>query len=105
MSKALPLIVLKSVIVDDEDYELLKNTIWYVSVSSGRMYARRQTQKSRPVGETWMHRIIAQCPKGKIVHHINGNALDNRRHNLHVTTKELHHKGAYRPENTEKVPG
>ncbi len=105
MSKAIPLIVLKQVIVDDEDFEALKGIVWYASVSNGKMYARRQTQKSRPVGETWMHRIIAGTPKGMVTHHRNGNTLDNRRENLQVMSQRAHEILRNYRKNPEKNPG
>jgi hypothetical protein len=37
-----------------------------------------------------MHRQITHCPTGSIVHHVNGNTLDNRRENLLVMKKDLH---------------
>ncbi|HSA76200.1 MAG TPA: HNH endonuclease signature motif containing protein [Nitrosarchaeum sp.] len=41
-----------------------------------------------------MHRYIMQCPTDKIVDHINGNKLDNRRSNLRICTQQ---------ENTQNV--
>ena len=32
-----------------------------------------------------LHRWITDCPKGKVVDHINHNTLDNRRENLRIT--------------------
>lgn len=37
-----------------------------------------------------MHRMILNCPKEKVVHHINGNPLDNRKMNLTILTKAEH---------------
>lgn len=35
----------------------------------------------------WLHNFLTNCPKNKVVHHINGNRLDNRRENLVVLTR------------------
>lgn len=36
------------------------------------------------LGGAYLHRLIAGCPKGSVVDHINGNRFDNRRVNLRV---------------------
>lgn len=97
MPQSIRLLWIRNGVVDEEDYERLAKYEWYVSISHGKPYARRQTQRVKPVGETWMHRMLVNCPTGKVVHHINGNTLDNRKANLHITTREEHKKGAYRP--------
>jgi len=104
MSRAIPLVTLRSAIVDDDDYARLKDIEWYISVSRGKMYARRQTRKSRPVGETWMHRIIARTPVGRITHHKNGNTLDNRKINLQVMSQKSHEKLCQARKMLEKNP-
>jgi hypothetical protein len=73
-------------IVDAEDYEWLSKYKWYAGSpkSSGTMYARRYG----PGGVILMHRMIVNPPKGMVVHHINGNGLDNRRCNLEICTQK-----------------
>jgi hypothetical protein len=39
----------------------------------------------------FMHRQITQARPDQVVHHKNGNTLDNRRENLEVTTPRDHH--------------
>ncbi|MBN1358996.1 MAG: HNH endonuclease [Sedimentisphaerales bacterium] len=73
-------------IVDAEDYEWLSKYKWYASPSPrpGAFYARYTRGKFRM---KLMHRVIMPPPKGKVVDHINGNGLDNRRCNLRFCTQ------------------
>ena len=72
--------------VDDEDYEELNQFSW--NMSGG--YARRATSKKK--GElkkttVSMHRHLLRPPKDKMVDHINGDKLDNRKINLRLCTR------------------
>lgn len=76
----------KKAIVDDEDYELLKNHTWCAteSTKAGHYYARAYINL-RPV---YMHRLIMQVSDRDIfVDHRNRNTLDNRRENLRICTR------------------
>lgn len=62
---------------------------WYVN---GRGYAvrwRRDHGKARLV---MMYCCVTRAPKGKTVHHVNGNKLDNRRDNLAVLDPAEHQR-------------
>jgi len=66
-------------IVDDEDFSRLARFKWQVHITGhGNIYATRHNVA--------MHRIIMNAPRGKLVDHINGNGLDNRRANLRICT-------------------
>jgi len=67
-------------IVDDEDYEWLNQWKW---CAGGRApyTAQRRAGKFRVL---LMHRMVMSCPAGKVVDHINGNSLDNRKANLRI---------------------
>jgi len=71
-------------IVDAEDYEWLNQYKWYAQPAprKGTFYARRNCRG----GAVLMHRMIMRPPKGKVVDHINGNGMDNRRCNLRICT-------------------
>lgn len=70
------------VLIDDSDYELVKDYSWHIHRSSNRDYARAWINGRRE----YMHRLI--CP-AELVDHINNNGLDNRRSNLRSASKSL----------------
>ena len=67
------------ILVDDMDYELLKNYRWCISVGG---YAVARDRKAGKV--IYMHRLILDAQKGQFTDHINGNRIDNRRSNLRL---------------------
>jgi hypothetical protein len=72
-------------IVDDEDFEMLNKLRWKVKIKpSGKRYA----EISRNGTTIRMHRFILNLKTNdkKIVDHINGDGLDNRRSNLRICT-------------------
>ena len=82
-----------TVLVDDADYEMLSQYTW-------RKYKyNRSVNTSIKQKTVLMHRMIMQPPKGKVVDHINGNPMDNRRSNLRICTQgenTLNRKPNYR---------
>lgn len=76
--KTIPLTKGKTLIVDDDDYELIKNLSWHAIKGGDTYYACTAI----PV-----HRMIMKAPKGMEVDHINGNGLDNRKENLRIVDK------------------
>jgi hypothetical protein len=69
-------------IVDAADYEELSRYKWYASGHGRNIYAFCY-KKGRRV---CMHRMIMRAPKGRLVDHIDGNGLNNRRNNLRFCT-------------------
>ena len=71
-------------LVDDSDFELLNQWKWCVNWApvAESFYAVRREKSSR----IQMARVIMNCPKDKIVDHINHNTLDNQKRNLRVCT-------------------
>lgn len=72
-------------VVSDEDADLVE-TVWYAVESGSGMYARAGGS-----GGPHLHRIIGERmigePLGKrVVDHMNGDSLDNRRENLRVVS-------------------
>ena len=71
-------------LVDDDVYEWAKKQSWYFHQSSlGYGYARGSIGKKR----FYLHRLI--CKSAKVVDHINGNRLDNRRINLRAVDQSI----------------
>jgi hypothetical protein len=100
-------------VVDDEDYEILKNYRWSLYGTKGgkqQGYARtcftpRVFSKGDKQVMVPMHRAILWHPEGSLIDHINGNTLDNRKSNLRVCTakqnaqnrrKSSHNKSGYK---------
>lgn len=70
--------------VDAADYEEVSKYKWYAKRHGATVYATC-IQRGRVV---YMHRMIMRAGKGRIVDHIDGNGLNNRRCNLRVCTHQ-----------------
>lgn len=70
-------------LVDDADFKYLNQFTWYTT----KGYVVRSNWKDGKQGTAIrMHNDIMNPPSDKIVDHINGNGLDNRRSNLRICT-------------------
>ena len=68
--------------VDDDTFHELNKIIWHYQHG----YARSNgPNKDR----FYMHRIILNAPTGKVVDHINGDKLDNRKDNLRICNQSV----------------
>lgn len=70
-------------LVDDADFEAVSRVKWYPHKVSGHIYARGEVCGKR----TYLHRMLLNPERQKVVDHINGNTLDNRRSNLRIATR------------------
>ena len=71
--------------VDKEDFELVSKYNWNCYSGYALTFNRRKENNYKLKSKS-MHRLILQ-PKGKEqIDHINGNRLDNRKHNLRICT-------------------
>lgn len=81
-----------NIIIDDEDYFRIKNYKWNIQKDAfekyGLSYFRVIDNTVNPRRYILLHRHIMGCTHkdGKIVDHINGNTLDNRKANLRICT-------------------
>lgn len=72
------------ILVDDADYEDLKQYSWNVTKTG---YARRTTWADGKPGAEYLHRRIMKAPKGSDVDHIDQNRFNNQKSNLRLATR------------------
>ena len=82
--KKIPLTQNNYAVVDNEDFEELSKYKWKLLKTKTQFYALQSGPRGKRL---LMHRILLKVPKGKVVDHINGNGLDNRRSNLRICTQ------------------
>jgi hypothetical protein len=75
----------KYALVDDIDFERVRNLRWHVSWDG---YVVRKPIINGKQTRVWLHRLILDPPKGMEIDHVNGNKLDNRRLNIRVCTHQ-----------------
>ena len=72
-------------LVDDADYEWLNQWKWFAHLKKNYLYARRQERVLGKQKTIAMHRLIfGVCDSKKLIDHIDGNGLNNQRHNGRV---------------------
>jgi len=87
MPKKITLTQGKIVIVDDEDYDWIRQWKWCAAKDHQCFYAVRGIWIKGTYKAIRMHRQILNPPPNKEVDHINGDGLDNRRCNLRISTR------------------
>lgn len=78
----------KTVFIDDNDWELVKEYKWYIQkAKNGYFYAQHSWKRDGEEVTIKMHRVIMGVNNPKIkIDHSNTNTLDNTRVNLRVAT-------------------
>ena len=71
--------------IDLDDLERFKNNKMHL------IYTKNEF-RIRLGNHIYLHRAIMNCPKNKIIDHINHNTLDNRKENLRICTQEDNQK-------------
>lgn len=94
----------KVAIVDEEDYYNLSKNKWCISDNG---YAKRGTKSNKKITIHYMHRQVMGYPKGKVIDHINGNKLDNRKSNLRIVDQSTngHNRRQLNKNNTSGYRG
>jgi hypothetical protein len=86
MVRAIPLTQGKTALIDDADYDLIKN-IHLSAYKNGNAWYARYNINTVPRHTGLLHRLVLGARPGEICDHINGDGLDNRRSNLRIVTK------------------
>lgn len=87
----------KRVWVDQEDWKLYGNYPWHIETNHGYVVYRKNIDGTKK--KIYLHRLIMNSPDSRVVDHINGNKLDNRRKNLRLCS---HHQNLL---NRKKING
>jgi len=76
-----------SVIIDDEDYDLIKGYTWTLIKDHGKYYASTSFYVNEKLRAVRMHRLLLNMVHSKDqVDHIDNNGLNNRRSNIRTAT-------------------
>lgn len=96
-------------LVDDSDYEWLSQWRWQARWHKRRLKWNAQRSKRANGRKFLLHmsRVIMDAPTGLMVDHINGDTLDNQRHNLRLATNQQnqHNQTKLRTDNTTGYKG
>lgn len=95
--KTIPLTRGQVALVDDADFEWLSQWKWcaYPRKQRETKYdAVRKIRANDKPKAILMHRLILNAPEGMEVDHIDGNPLDNQRHNLRLATDAQNSRNA-----------
>lgn len=92
------------VLIDAEDSELVSTyNTWFIS-KRGDVYSQQWNKGKATTYK--LHRVIMTPPENRVVDHINGNPLDNRRSNLRICTSAENSRNLKRQSNnTSGFPG
>lgn len=83
----IPLTQGKTLLIDDEDWPLVRDYSWHAARDKNTYYAMASVRYGPNLKITHrIHRLILAARPGEIVDHINGNGIDNRRSNLRFVT-------------------
>lgn len=87
--KKIPLTQNQFALVDDEDYEYIRQWEWYAYRNKNECtwYAGRNSGKSPHQRRIQMHRAIINVPSNVVVDHWDRNGLNNQKYNLRPCTK------------------
>lgn len=67
--------------LDDEDFLKYRFKPWHINAYSLVCYTQNLNGKTK---NKFLARLVANCPEGKYVAHLNGNKFDNTKNNLRI---------------------
>lgn len=107
--KLIPLTQGRFASIDDDDYEKICRYKWWAQKQPNTFYAGRMiTLEGGKRYPLMMHRVIMnESPNGLEVDHIDGNGLNNQKHNLRFVTRRQNMQNAVnsRIKVTSQYPG
>lgn len=74
-------------LLDDDDFEKYKDTVWFLRQKCNTYYAARSIKVDGKWKHAYIHHYIMPVSKGIEVDHIDGNGLNNTKANLRYCTK------------------
>lgn len=89
---------LKEVLIDDDDYDRIKDYSWCFMISDNRPYALTRFYTEKQGKNILLHRFIMDCPDNMVIDHINHNTLDNRKCNLRICTDKENSRNSKKPD-------
>ncbi len=104
--KTIPLTNGRVALIDEEDFEKLKDYKWHARKTGNNWYAGRSVALKLANGKMTsktisLHRVILDLTDPNlIIDHANGNGLDNRRSNLRIVSKQQNSTNRTRREST-----
>jgi hypothetical protein len=87
----------KYALVDEEDFDKVKDGSWYAHPAGNGVYARWDDYSSGSRKRVYLHRLLLGFPKGAQIDHANCDTLDNRKSNLRLATKMLNSRNKAKP--------
>lgn len=84
-------------LIDKDDISKIQNYYWTIRKDKRHLNSTPYIQSCKKGKRVHLHRLITNCPSDKVVDHINGNGLDNRKNNLRLVNQSIncvnrHHK-------------
>lgn len=90
---------MKALVSEEDAYDVIHMASWYAHHSAhGKFYA---ASRIKGLGFIYLHQYVAKRMKLEVldeIDHVNGDGLDNQRHNLQPATHQqnMHNRGAQR---------